>query len=101
MYSNRKSQLCINGLITNPFPITRSVRRDCPLSMQLFVIGTQNCVKMIRVNTKIHGYNLPNGKEKKIAYADYITIIISNEKSIPEVFETFPKYSLSAGAFIN
>ena len=66
MYNNIKSQLCINGLITDPFPITRSVRQGCPLLMQLFIIGTENCNEMIRKNDKIKGYNLPNGKEKKI-----------------------------------
>ena len=70
--------------------------------MQLFVIGTENFNEMIRKNSKIKGYHLPNGKEMKlIAYADDITLIISNEKSIPEIFNTFSKYGLLSGATIN
>ena len=102
LYKDIKSQLCINGLLTEIFQITRSVRQGCPISMQLFTIGLESYIELIRQNNKIHGYKLPNGKEKKlIAYADDITFIISDEKSISEIFSTFEIYSRSSGATIN
>ena len=70
--------------------------------MQLFTIGLESYIELVRQNKKIHGYKLPKGKEKKlIAYADDITFIVSDEKSIPEIFSTFEVYGRSSGATIN
>ena len=102
MYTDIKSQLCLNGHIPKRFPITRSVRQGCPLSMQLFIIGTECFNEMIRKNPNIKGYKLPNGREKKLVlYAADITFIIENVTSIPHIFDNFNQYSRSSGATIN
>ena len=48
MYLNAESCLCINGDLTDFFPIERSVRQGCPLSMILFVIYQEPLHRMLK-----------------------------------------------------
>ena len=41
LYVNAESSLCINGIISEPFSIKKSVRQGCPLSMVLLIISQE------------------------------------------------------------
>ena len=52
LYQEIKSQVMVNGELTNEISITRSVRRGCPISMLLFVIAAEGLLELIRQNPK-------------------------------------------------
>ena len=65
LYKEITSQVMINGVLTKPINIQRSVRQGCPISMLLFVIGAEGLAEQIRNNKHIEGYELPNGQKKE------------------------------------
>ena len=102
MYKNIYSKVNVNGILTEKFLVTRSMRQGCPLSMLLFVIGLEPYLTNIRNNNKFKGYRFPNGKyQKYISYADDITFFIQNKNDWDEIFEEFTKYSKVSGAKLN
>lgn len=60
------AQIEINGSISNPFPLSRSIRQGCPFAPTLFVIVAEALFYILRDNTlspKVRGLHLPNNDE--------------------------------------
>ncbi|GBG89986.1 hypothetical protein CBR_g50077 [Chara braunii] len=61
----------VNGFLSSPLKITRSVREGCPLSAALYVLYVEHLHEMIRANDQIPGFELPRGAQVKTnAFAD-------------------------------
>lgn len=90
----QKSQLLINGHITQNFRIKRSVRQGDPLSMLLFVLYIQPLLDNLAEICNAPG-------ECVIAYADDITIIIRSSAKIQQILQCFERFGLAAGAKLN
>ena len=86
------SRLLINGHLSQPFAIQRSVRQGCPLSMHLFVIYLHPLVMKLERAC---------GDDLVIAYADDITIICSSIQKIEMLREIFTSFELVSGAKLN
>lgn len=86
------SRLLINGHLSTPFPIQRSVRQGSPLSMHLFVIYLQPLLRNLE--------SLP-GDDLIVAYADDITIISTSIQRINQMRDIFSRFERISGAKIN
>jgi hypothetical protein len=86
------SRLLINGRLSSPFPIQRSVRQGDPLSMHLFVLYLH---PLLRKLGQICGSDLI------VAYADDISTIVSNCQQLEEMRDLFRRYERIAGARLN
>ncbi|KXJ74370.1 hypothetical protein RP20_CCG013788 [Aedes albopictus] len=86
------SRLLINGRLTQPFRIERSVRQGDPLSMLLFVIYLHPLLTRLE---RICGGDLC------VAYADDITIIATSTDTINRIFQLFDCFELVSGAKLN
>ena len=68
------SRIEINGFLSNPIPLSRSIRQGCPLAPSLFVIASDALYYILRDNTispKVNGISLPDNSELlKIQFAD-------------------------------
>lgn len=102
IYANMRSRIMINGLITDSFQVTRSVRQGDSLSMSLAVLVGELLGEMLRANMEITPICLPNTKPKKVAqYADDTSILTDNPRSLNSLWKTIYKYEKITGAKIN
>lgn len=102
IYQKMTSKVNINGMITESFPVTRSVRQGDGLSMVLFVLISELLSSMIRREMDIVPVSLPNSLSKKVAqYADDVSILTPNARSLNCLEKVIGKYEKLTGAKIN
>ena len=102
LYHGANSHCIINGETTGSFFLERSMRQGCGLSMLLFIITLEPFLSRIRHNPHISGFRNTNGNIiKQIAYADDVTFILSNPRTMASIFDEFADYSKVSGAQLN
>ena len=62
LYSNAVGSVKCNGIITDSFPLTRSVRQGCPMSSILYSIVAEPLANLLKKDETINGIELPGGK---------------------------------------
>lgn len=102
IYQDMKSRVLVNGLITEPFRVSRSVRQGDGLSMSLAVLVGELLGEMLKKNMEIVPICLPNSVPKCVAqYADDTSIITSNVKCLNSLWKTLRRYENVTGARVN
>lgn len=86
------SRLLVNGHLSSSFPIQRSVRQGCPLSMLLFVLYLHPLLSRLE---RICGEDLV------VAYADDVTVVCTSIQKIEAMRTLFTQYECAAGAKLN
>ena len=97
MYKDVKSKVEVNGAYTNTINIERSVRQGCPLSMLLFIIAAEGLLDKLRTNKNTKGYPITRRQYKNfkvVAYADDITLIITEENDIQHINKILAIFNL-------
>lgn len=87
------SRLLINGHLSRPITIQRSVRQGDPLAMHLFVLYLHPLVYRLE--------QACGGEDTLVAYADDISVISTSARRIDEMRELFKQFELAAGAKLN
>lgn len=83
MYSGAKSCVKCNGVLTDTFPIERSVRQGCPLSALLYSVSTEPLAVLILGDKEVRGVGIPGGGVSVIhQYADDTTFTVKDVGSI-------------------
>ena len=83
LYNGIESALSINNILGDFFPVTRSVRQGCPLSMALFILFQEPFYRALTASCVIRPLTLPGNKQQKLAgYADDTDVIVRDYKSI-------------------
>ena len=102
LYSNAKSRVKCNGVLTDSFRLERSVRQGCPLSALLYSITAEPLATMLKKDQHIQGINIPGGGRSLIhQYADDTSITVRNLASVKRVIELLGIYGSASGAKIN
>ena len=102
LYNQIESAMCINNNITSFFPIKRSVRQGCPLSMMLYAIYQESFFLAIKENVNVKPLVLPDHTIlKSVGYADDNNIIITSEDSLKEVDNIVKDFELATNSKIN
>lgn len=102
IYHDMTSVVMVNGKLTEPFSVTRSVRQGDSLSMILAVLVGELLAEMIRNNMETTPICLPNSAPKKVAqYADDTSVMTGNHKALNSLWKTIHKYERVTGARIN
>lgn len=86
------SRLLINGHLSAPFAIRRSVRQGSPLSMHLFVLYLHPLISKLE---QLHGDDLV------VAYADDITVVSTSIDRIEQMRNLFSRFERISGAKVN
>ena len=99
LYKDAHSRIQINGFLSKPVPIQRSVRQGCPLSMSLFALCVEPFIRLV------HTYlnNIPNPKQMFIvrAYADDINILLRDTAQVHMIPKIVNLYCQASTAKIN
>ncbi|GBG75702.1 hypothetical protein CBR_g20326 [Chara braunii] len=79
LYAFSTATVQMNGVISEPFQLSRSLRQGCPLAPLLFVLQLETLLSAIRVNHGIRGLQLPGGGECRVkALADDLFVLSAN-----------------------
>ena len=103
IYHNTESIIANNGFLSSSFPLTRTVRQGCPLSLLLYIINSELINLNVKSNPEIVGYPTTNQKYPLTLsqYADDTNFFVMAEISITEILIFFKKYEMATGATIN
>ena len=96
-----KSQVEVNGYLTEEINVTPGIRQGCPFSALLYVLIAEVLGAAISKNEKIQGVKILNSELKILQYADDTEIFATTDESINEIFYIIDKYEKGTGAKIN
>ncbi|GBG72515.1 hypothetical protein CBR_g12086 [Chara braunii] len=103
LYTKGVGRVMVNGDISEPFQLSRSLRQGCPLAPMLFVLQMEVLMSMIRKHPGIRGLRLGNGKQCKASAMadDLFALSINTEASLGALKECLDKYSKFSEALVN
>ena len=102
LYEDIESAMSINNCIGEFFPIKRSVRQGCPLSMILYVLYQEPFYAALNANSKVNPLILPDHMGvKAVGYADDTNIIITSEESLLETVKLVKEFEGATGSLVN
>lgn len=102
LYSNAKSCVKCNGVLTDTFPLERSVRQGCPLSAALYSVSIEPLATMIKSDTGIKCVGIPGeGKSVIQQFADDTSFTVRNIDSIKRIMDHLDVYGKASGAKVN
>ena len=102
LYENAPMSIIINGVISNPFLVTRGVRQGDPMSCILFDLSIEPLASNIR-SSEIQGIGIPNLEENAIdsLFADDMTVILTKNDSFSELLGILDEWCEVSGAKFN
>ena len=101
LYANITSAVKINGHISQQIPIKCSIRQGCPLSMQLYALCLDPLLKTLETIMKGSRIGRTQVTNKVIAYADDVTLLVTDPQDITRIKEAIREYEAASGARIN
>jgi exonuclease III len=104
LYSDIESCVIVNGHISSPFKVTRSMRQGCGLSPLLYGLSIETLAHRIRSLILFKGIPTPkvNGAEDRLAlHADDTTVLAQDTSSVNLAIQCFDLYSKATGAKLN
>jgi hypothetical protein len=101
LYVNAKSRVKINGKRAGPIDVRCSVRQACPLNMILFILALNSL--LVRLDRNLLGVRINQTQQKTsvIAYADDVTIILTDHSDIRNVELILTQCMKTSGARIS
>ena len=63
LYTDIFSSVYVNGYVSRAFPVTRSVRQGCGLSLLLYVLCAEPLARRLRLSPQIRGFTVPGRPE--------------------------------------
>lgn len=104
LYFGATATISNNGWLSDPVPLQRGLRQGCPLSPLLYTIFAEPMAIAIRDNHRIKGIHIPGGKgrESKLTqYADDMTLLLADDRSVSTAFDIVETYQQASGGKLN
>ena len=103
IYADISSSVIVNGHISEPFVLERSVRQGCSLSPLLYALCLEPLAKKVQEDTNINGVVAPGGKfhVKMSLYADDNSTFLTDDRSIHLFSNHVYNYQKMSGSKIN
>lgn len=102
LYSLPLARVRVNGIISDPFLISRGTRQGCPLSPLLFAIAMEPLAARVRQHHTDRGIGFSSRSLLISLYADDVTLYICNpEQNLDIVLREFIKFGGLSGITIN
>lgn len=93
------SRIQVNGFLSRPINICRSVRQGCPLSMLLFIVSLEPVIRSLTNN--VVGLSVGGRRISTGAFADDVTVLVRDTSDITSVTHVLDTFQLASGAQIN
>jgi exonuclease III len=103
LYQHAHTRVAINGVLSEPFKVSRGVRQGDPLSCALFNLAIEPLACRIRGEPEIKGLRVP-GLIEKLAiklFADDTNLYLSREDSLQTVTKILEEWCEISGAKFN
>jgi len=107
LYTDLNASVLVNGYTTSKFKIQQSVKQGDALSCVLFILAIEPLIQSIKLNNQIEPIiikcNTSNEETeiKTATYADDITSLTANEKSIQIIIDEYERFSEYSGIKLN
>jgi exonuclease III len=104
VYQNAKGLVKTNGTLTAPFQYGRGVRQGDPLSGPLFTLTTEPFLLLCNEKLRDYGLKIPSSQNETLvtsAYADDITVFITQDEGFTHMLQSFMVYGAISGARLN
>ena len=100
LYASPGVMVEVNGVRSEPFTLTRSIRQGCPLSPMLYILALEPFLHRLKVNPVLRGLTLPGASEvaRYTAYADDISVLVTSSAEVEEVSKEIRRYKAVTGA---
>ena len=98
LYQDAHSRINNKGFLSDPFPITRSLRQGAPNSAYLFLIIAELFAVSIRMNTEISGFPINEIQDLLGQFADDTDLFLyGHQKSVQEVLKGLKEFYTISG----
>ena len=103
LYASLGVMVEVNGVRSESFTLTRSIRQSCPLSSMLYILALEPFLRKLKANPVLRGLTLPGSSEvaRNTAYADYVSVLVTSNAEVEEVSKEIGRYEAVTGAKIN
>ena len=102
IYKAPKAQVYTNGILSDPFPLSRGTAQGCPLSPSLFALAIEPLAQKIRQTEQIKGISIGKKQYKLSLFADDLLLYLNNvNESMPHLLEIMKTFSQLSGYKIN
>ena len=103
LYASPGVMVEVNGVRSEPFTLTRSIRQGCLLSPMLYILASEPFLCKLRANPALRGLTLPGTSEvaRYTAYADDVSVLATSRAEVEEVSKEIGRYEAVTGAKIN
>ena len=107
LFGNARARIAINGQLSSPLTLNKSIRQGCPLAPLLYAIATDGLSWLVNNRIKqgkMEGIHLPgqHGHMCLQLFADDTNALVANkEGSIKTFWECLNTFCLASGSMIN
>ena len=100
LYTSPGVMVEVNGVSSEPFTLTRSIRQGCPLLPLLYILALEPFLRKLKVKPALRGLTLPLSSEvaRYTAYADYVSVLVTSNAEVEEVSQEIGRYEAVTGA---
>ena len=98
---NISSKIIINNIQSPSINVKCGIRQGCPLSMLIFIIGTEPLPQKILANPQIKDLSLGTTKLIINHYAGDLTIFVTDPQSFSPISKTLKMFSFYSGLKVN
>ena len=100
-YTDIQSEIKINGVLYDPFTLTREVYQGCLFSMLLYIIAAEVLASFINANKRIKGIQIGGYEIKILNLADNTTIFLRDITCLIKIQVNLKLYEDASTSKIN
>lgn len=99
VYSGGKTRVQVNGYLSKPFTVDKSVRQGCPLSMINFILVISPLIQALYA--RLNGVRARDAHFVATAYADDVTVLVRGDDDVLSLRSILAEYKEVSGLSVN
>ncbi|KAE8739469.1 hypothetical protein FOCC_FOCC015023, partial [Frankliniella occidentalis] len=99
IYTGGNTRMQVNGYLSKPFDVRRSVRQGCPISMVAFILVISPLIYALYA--RLDGIHARDAHFVATAYADDVTVLVRSDDDVPRLRQVLREYSDVSGLTVS